>query len=169
MLLFAAGFGWWPVAVAVQVAGCTLTAWRWRDRAAWAGLVAMVAAAGAVVVLRLMVSHNAELCAMFGLVKPSGHTALALVVYGTIGLVHGRHLAAGPRRALRVLCLAVMAWVPAAMVALGQHSVPDALVGGAAGLAGLALCRSLAGAWSAPRPQRPTVENVLGAAASLNE
>jgi membrane-associated phospholipid phosphatase len=170
-LLFAASFGWWPVACAVQVAGCALTAWRGRDRGAWAGVVALFAAAAAVVVLREAVLHTAELCALVGLVKPSGHTALAAVAYGTIGFVHGRHLPPGRRRAMRVLCLGLMAAVPAAMVALGLHSVLDVLVGGGAGMAALALCRGLAEAWSrreAP-PQWPTVDDVALDVGSLNE
>jgi len=149
-LLFTACFGWWPIASGVLVAAAALTAWQRRDPAAWAGLVALLVAAAAVVGLRLVVWHTAELCALVGLVKPSGHAALAAVVYGTIGLVYGRHLPSGGRRAARGLCLALMAAVPAAMVALGFHSVPDVLVGGAAGIAALALGRALAAAWTRP-------------------
>jgi membrane-associated phospholipid phosphatase len=150
LLLFTAGFGWWPIASAVLVAATALTAWRWRDPGVWAGPMALLAAAAAVVALRLVVWHTAELCALIGLVKPSGHAALAAVVYGTIGFVYGRHLPLGRRRAARALCLTLMAAVPAAMVALGVHSVSDVLVGGAVGMAALGFSRALAAAWARP-------------------
>jgi membrane-associated phospholipid phosphatase len=149
-LLFTAGFGWWPIASCVLVAAAAFTAWYRRDPGAWAGLIALFVAAAAVVVLRLVVWHTAELCALIGLVKPSGHTALAAVVYGTIGFVYGRHLPSRRRQLARGLCLALMAAVPAAMVALGFHSVPDVLVGGAVGIAALALSRVLAASWARP-------------------
>jgi len=149
-LLFTAGFGWWPISSLVLVAAASLTAWCRRDPSAWAGPVALLAAAAAVVILRLVVWHTAELCGLIGLVKPSGHTALAAVVYGTIGFVYGRHLPSGRRRAARGLCLALMAAVPAAMVALGFHSVSDVLVGGAVGMAALGLSRALAASWTRP-------------------
>jgi membrane-associated phospholipid phosphatase len=150
VLELASDFGWWPIACGVQVTACAVTAWHQRDRAAWAGLIALCAAAAAVVVLRLAVWHNAELFGAVGLVKPSGHSALAAVVYGTIGFVLGRHLPPWRRGAVRVACLAVMAMVPAAMVGLGFHTVPDVLVGGAAGLAALALGHALTLAWARP-------------------
>jgi membrane-associated phospholipid phosphatase len=152
VLELASDFGWWPIACGVQVTACALTAWHRRDRAAWAGLVALFAAAAAVVVLRLAVWHNAEPFAVIGLVKPSGHTALAVVVYGTIGFVLGRHLPPRRRGVVRIACLVVMALVPAAMVGLGFHTVPDVLVGGAAGLAALALGHALTRAWTRPAP-----------------
>jgi membrane-associated phospholipid phosphatase len=156
-LLLTAGFGWWPIASAVLVAACAFTAWRRRDPGAWAGLVALVAAAVAVLALRLVVSSTAEPCALIGLVKPSGHAALAAVVYGTIGFVYGRHLPAARRRAARIVCLVLMIAVPAAMVGLGFHSVSDVLVGAVAGLTALGLSRPLAVSWG-----RPTAATVSG-------
>ena len=150
VLQLASDFGWWPIACGVQLSACALARWRWRDRGAWAGLVALLAAAAAVVGLRLAVWHNAEFFALIGLVKPSGHTALAVVVYGTIGFVFGRHLPPRQRGVVRVACVGVIAMVPAAMVGLGFHTMSDVLVGGVAGLAALALGGGLARAWARP-------------------
>src|SRR5258707_4311294 len=99
ILVFIAGFGWWPIASGVLIAAFLLTIRRRRDRLAWAGLIALVGAAGAVLALRAVVAALAEPFALIGLVKPSGHAALAVVVYGTIGFVYGRHLIPDLRRA----------------------------------------------------------------------
>jgi membrane-associated phospholipid phosphatase len=150
VLLLTAGFGWWPIASAVLVAACMLTAWWRRDRGAWAGPIALVSAAAAVLALRLLVWSVAEPCALIGLVKPSGHAAMAAVVYGTIGFVYGRHLPPLHRRAARLLCVLLMIAVPGAMVALGFHSVSDVLVGAVAGLTALGLSGVLAVSWGRP-------------------
>ncbi|MEJ0071252.1 MAG: phosphatase PAP2 family protein [Pseudomonadota bacterium] len=126
---------------------CALTAWRRRDPGAWAGLVALGVAAVAVLVLRLLVWSVPEAFALIGLVKPSGHAAMAAVVYGTIGFVYGRHLSSRGRDVARILCLLLMVGVPVAMVQLGFHSVSDVLVGAVAGLMALGLSRALAISW----------------------
>jgi hypothetical protein len=147
-LLLVAGFGWWPIACAVLAGACALAWWRRGDRTAWTGLAALGAAAIAVTALRAIVMHAAEPFAAIGLLWPSGHAALAAVVYGTIGFVYGRHLPSGARSVVRVLCCLLMVAVPSAMVGLGFHTVPDVLVGGAAGLVALVASRRLAPAGS---------------------
>lgn len=146
ILQLVAGFGWWPIACAVLVAACGLATWWRADRTAWTGIAALLAAAAAVVIARWIVSHAVEPFAAIGLVKPSGHAALAAVVYGTLGFAYARHLPAGARAPARGLCVVLMVAVPAAMVGLGFHTVPDVLVGGAAGLAAFFAGRGLA-AW----------------------
>jgi hypothetical protein len=150
ILVFVAGFGWWPVASGVLIAAFLLTIQRRRDRLAWSGLIALVGAVAAVLALRAVVSSLAEPFAGIGLVKPSGHAALAVVVYGTIGFVYGRHLIPELRHAARVACLALMLAIPSAMVLLGFHTVPDVLVGAVAGFAALRLSRPLTLSWLSP-------------------
>ena len=145
-LLLVAGFGWWPIATVVLAAACALAHWACRDRTAWTGLAALLAAAAAIVLLRRLVLHAPAPFAAVGLVWPSGHSALAAVVYGTIGFVYGRHLPAGPRGLVRWVCVALMVAVPGAMVGLGFHTMADVLVGGGAGLVALVASRWLAAA-----------------------
>jgi hypothetical protein len=152
-LKLVAGFGWWPIATTVLAASCALMHFGRRDRSAWRGLAALGGAAGAILLLRWLVLRDAAPFAAVGLLWPSGHAALAAVVYGTIGFVYGRHLPAGARGAAQALCGALIVAVPAAMVGLGFHTVPDVLVGAAAGLAALAASRCAAVRFSArPRP-----------------
>jgi membrane-associated phospholipid phosphatase len=140
-LQLVAGFGWWPIATSVLAAACALMHWGRRDRTAWSGLAALGGAGLAILSLRWLVLQDAAPFAAVGLLWPSGHAALAAVVYGTIGFVHGRHLPAGPRGAARAVCAALIVAVPGAMVALGFHTVTDVLVGGAAGAAALTASR----------------------------
>jgi membrane-associated phospholipid phosphatase len=155
-LRLVAGFGWWPIATTVLVAACALMHWGRRDRTAWSGLAALGGAAAAIVLLRWLVLLDVAPFAALGLRWPSGHAALAAVVYGTLGFVYGRHLPAGPRGAAQALCGALIVAVPSAMVGLGFHTVTDVLVGGAAGFAALATSR-VAAAWVSARSPPPRV------------
>lgn len=155
ILRLVAGFGWWPIACAMLAGACALTYWRLGDRTAWTGLAALLAAATAVLLLRGLVLHATAPFAALGLLWPSGHAALAAVVYGTIGFVYGRHLPVRARTAMRALCLALMVAVPSAMVGLGFHTVPDVLVGATAGLVALIASRRLVSARPQPTSSCP--------------
>ncbi len=78
-----------------------------------------------------------------GLGNPSGHTAAGSVFYGGLALLVGERLA---WRTLLGLLTAVMAGLifGTTRLLLGVHSVPDVLVGGLVGLAGVLLLTRLA-------------------------
>ncbi len=97
------------------------------------------------------------------LLSPSGHAASAPMLYGGLAwaLLPGR---AG-RLAAMALGVAACAAIAVTRVALGQHTLPDVVVGSALGLAGFAvLCLSLG---APPEPYRRWGTVVLAGATLL--
>lgn len=111
---------------------------RWpRGAAAW--LVATGAALAFVLVLKLL----AIACGPALLRSPSGHTAAAGVVCGGIAVLAGLSAAVvGLAAAAGALVIGL------SRIALGMHTWPEALLGGAVGVAGALALARLAG----PRP-----------------
>ncbi len=133
-----------PLAALVAV---SLAAVGWRREAlAWSAAVAGTLAA--MLALKLLAFAFAGHLGG-GLRSPSGHTAAGTVVYaGLLALLAGRRLET--RTGVALLAGAAMALLfGATRLALGWHTLPEVLVGGAVGLAGVLALARLAG------PRRP--------------
>ncbi len=133
-----------PLAALVAL---SLAAVGWRREAlAWSAAVAGTLAA--MLALKLLVlALPGHLGA--GMRSPSGHTAAGTVLYaGLLALLAGRR--PGARAGIALLAGVAMALLfGATRLAVGRHTLPEVLVGGAVGLAG-----ALASAWLAG-PRRP--------------
>ncbi len=131
-----------PLAVAVGML-LRLAGWR-RGGLAWG--VAVAATLGLMLLLKLALIACGWRLLGLPVTSPSGDTASATIVYGgMIGL-------AAPRWGLPVRLAAALAAALAVAVAFGSslvvlriHTMADVLLGGAAGLAGVALLAGLAG------------------------
>ena len=131
-------------AVVLPLAGAVLASlvalgWR-RGAAAWGGCVAGVLAV--MLVLKLTAMACATHLAWSGIDSPSGHTATATMVYG------GLFVLLTPRAAAIQAAIAVAFVIGLTRLALHVHTVADVVLGGAIGLAGVALLSRLVG----PRP-----------------
>lgn len=119
--------------------GISLGGWK-RGAVAW--LVVIFAVLAVVAAAKLAVFVLGPPARLPMLQSPSGHAASAPLVYG--GLAYA--LLPGRTGRLAGVALGVVAGlaVAAMRVALGAHTLPDAVVGGTIGLAGLAvLCLAL--------------------------
>lgn len=117
------------------IAGVGLLLWTsgWRR-----GAIVWCLGTGATLGLMLVLKLGFRACGpeLFGtssVQSPSGHTAAAGVVYGTIlGFINTR---LGGRQAARVLIvLAVVVLIGASRVLLGAHTPAEAMIGGAIGI-----------------------------------
>lgn len=134
-----------PLIVAI---GLTLVAWRWwRGALAW--FVATLGTAALILSLKIIVYACRQWAMGFGVHSPSGHTAAATVLYGSLVALFVRQIR---RRLLAVglvaLALALMFGI--SRVRLGYHVIPDVVVGGLVGIAGALAFVVLSGA----RPAR---------------
>lgn len=125
-----------PVMLLVAAA-LALLGWR-RGAAAW--LVGVAGTLGVMLVLKLVFRACGELLPDVDLHNPSGHTAAAAVTYGGLVAMLG---ASGATALATALGAAVVFGF--SRVALGAHTPPEVLLGGAVGLAGVALLVRLAG------------------------
>ncbi len=126
-----------------------------RGAIAWA--LAVGATLGAVALLKLVFYACHGLAVASRVHSPSGHTAAATVVYGGLSLLLWP--VAWPGRWL--VAPLVLVVVGLTRVALGLHTLPDVVVGGAVGLCGVLVLRRLAG----PRPAGLKRSLVVAAAA----
>lgn len=132
-----------PVALTVAV-GLWLQGWR-RGAAAWA--IAVVGTVGVMGGLKLAFFACGWMIPWAGLTSPSGHTAIAALVFGGFSMVLPSGRAGVGAAALAGLLAATLFGLT--RLALGVHTVPDVLVGGAVGLVGAIAMRQIAG----KRPQ----------------
>jgi membrane-associated phospholipid phosphatase len=130
-----------PLAAIVAV---SLAAVGWRREAlAWS--VAVTGTLAAILLLKLLAFSEAGDFLDGRLDSPSGHTAAGTIVYAGLLTLLGRRLATRVRIAL--LAGAALALLFAVTrLKVGEHSLPDVLVGAAAGLAGVLVLARLAGA-----------------------
>lgn len=119
-----------PTAVAV---GLMLAASGWR-RGALAWTVAVGTALAATAALKLAFAACGGLVADDALRNPSGHTAAAAATYGGLAVIAARWPACRVRPALLAAC-AISLVIGASRVALGAHTVPEVVLGGAIGIA----------------------------------
>jgi hypothetical protein len=134
-----------PVALAVAV---VLAAMGWR-RGAWVWLLVVGATFGTVLVLKLGFMACRPVFSPWDLYSPSGHTAAASVLAGGFVTL----MAGSPPAALAVSVLAA-AMFGFSRVELGDHTVPEVLIGAAIGIAGAMVLSRLAGRPPARRPLR---------------
>jgi membrane-associated phospholipid phosphatase len=134
-----------PLALAVAV---VLAAMGWRRGAlVWLGVVGTTL--GAILALKLGFMACGPVFGPWDLHSPSGHTAAASVLAGGFVTL----LAGSPPAALAVSVLAA-AMFGFSRVELGDHSLPEVLIGAAIGIAGAVVLSRLAGRPPAMRPLR---------------
>ena len=129
-----------PLAASV-VLGFAASGWR-RGAVGWGAAVAGTLAA--MLVLKLGFIACGHLLPLSSLRSPSGHTAGAAVVYGSLLAMWIRFRT---RTAIWTLpsALIFMSVIGVTRLALGAHSVVEVIVGGAVGLLGALLAVMLAG------------------------
>lgn len=137
--------------------GATLACWRWwRGAAAW--FVTTIGTSAVMLSLKIIVYACHRWASGFGLHSPSGHTAAATVLYGSLValLVQPlRHRLLG----VGLAGLALATTFGMSRVRLGYHVLPDVIVGGFVGIVGALAFVVLAGA----RPARLRVWPVFAA------
>jgi membrane-associated phospholipid phosphatase len=129
-----------PLAACV-VFGFAVSGWR-RGALGWGTAVAGTLAV--MLVLKLWLIPCGHLLPLSSLRSPSGHTAGAAVVYGSLLAIWIRHRSGTALWTAPVAILFVML-IGATRLALGVHSPIEVLSGGAVGLAGAILAVGLAG------------------------
>ena len=126
---------------ACVVVGFAASGWR-RGALGWAAAVAGTLAV--MLVLKLCLIPCGHLLPLSSLRSPSGHTAGAAVVYGSLLAIWIRHKSGTARWTVPVTLLFV-ALIGTSRLALGYHSTIEVLIGGAVGLVGAVLAVMLAG------------------------
>ena len=132
-----------PVVVAIA-AVLAMLGW-WRGAISW--LFAVGTTFGAVLGLKLGFLACGPVFGPWSLHSPSGHTAAAAMVAGGLAA-----LATGRRHVALPVAILAAGVIGATRVGLGFHSVPEACLGGALGVAGAALLPGLAARQRARRP-----------------
>ena len=120
-----------PAAILVAC-GFALAGWL-RGAVVW--LLGVGATFAVVAALKLLLLECGRVWTGGALVTPSGHTAAAAVVYGTFVVLAVRSSTAHWRPAL-VAPIAAAILIGMTRLALGVHTLLEAVVGGAVGLAG---------------------------------
>lgn len=127
----------------------------WR-RGAFAWVVAIFGTLGLMLVLKLIFAACAHLLPGESLHSPSGHTAAAGAVYGSLLALVAR-LVTGDRR-WNLPCAVIVALViGASRLALGVHTLPEVGIGGAIGIMGAMVFARLAG----PLPPRVRLRPIV--------
>jgi membrane-associated phospholipid phosphatase len=129
-----------PLSVCV-VFGFALSGWR-RGALGWATAVAGTLAV--MLVLKLALIPCGHLLALTSLRSPSGHTAGATVVYGSLLAIWIRRRT-GTAIWTAPAAIIFLILIGASRLALGLHSPVEVFVGGAVGLTGAILAVMLAG------------------------
>ena len=134
-----------PVAACVVV-GFAVSGWR-RGALGWG--VAVAATLGVMLVLKLSLIPCGHLLPLTALRSPSGHTAGAAVVYGSLLGIWIRRRT-GTARYTVPAALFFVAVIGASRIGLGVHSPIEVVIGGTVGLIGAIAAVLLAG----PPPER---------------
>ena len=129
-----------PVAASVTL-GFAVSGWR-RGAIGWGAAVAATLAA--MLVLKLSFIACGHLLPFTSLHSPSGHTASAAVVYGSL-LALWIRFRTGTGIWTVPSALVFVGVIGASRLALGVHSTIEVIIGGAVGLAGAVLAVMLAG------------------------
>lgn len=140
LLLSIALLGWWGFVLRLQcmIAAFALAQGRWR--VALFSLVSLAAAALLVSAARVLVDLRPDVFERFGVLLPSGHSALVVVVVASLAALvrQGR-----PLLRLSLACGTVLA-VAGVMAAWTAHTVGDVVVGMALGVAAVHASRIVA-------------------------
>jgi membrane-associated phospholipid phosphatase len=129
-----------PLTASVAV-GFAASGWR-RGALGWSAAVAGTFAV--MLVLKLGFIPCGHLLALSSLRSPSGHTACAAVVYGSLLAIWIRFISGTPRWTAPV-ALVFVVLIGGSRLALGYHSAIEVLIGGAVGMIGAVLAVMLAG------------------------
>ena len=113
----------------------------WRGASAW--VVAVSGALASLFALKLAIYAHGQPWPIGDVHSPSGHTGSAAVAYAGVAVLLGLRWAAVP------LAAVAAAGVGASRLALGAHTPGDVVVGGAVGVAAVAVLVALVG----PRPR----------------
>jgi membrane-associated phospholipid phosphatase len=132
-----------PVVAAIAVV-LAAQGW-WRGALAWLGVVGITL--GVVLVLKIAFLACSPVFGPWALHSPSGHTAAASVVAGSLVA-----LVAGRQRAVLLVALLGAVVIGISRLRLGFHSLPEVVLGAFTGIAGAALLSHLAGAPPTRRP-----------------
>jgi|SRR6185312_8033755 len=130
-----------PVAVAVAIV-LVLLGWR-RGALAWT--VGVCGTLAVMLGLKMLFTICGPAVPELNIRTPSGHTAAAAVIYGGLAALLGLRPAVAV-----MLSVGIAVLFGASRLALGAHTLPEAVVGGLVGCAGVAVIACLAG----PKPPR---------------
>lgn len=128
-----------PVAAGVAIV-LVLLGWR-RGALAWT--VGVCGTLAVMLGLKMLFTICGPAVPELNIRTPSGHTAAAAVIYGGLAALLGLR----PAMAV-MLSVGIAVLFGASRLALGAHTVPEAVVGGLVGCAGVAVIACLAG----PKP-----------------
>jgi membrane-associated phospholipid phosphatase len=114
-----------PIAAILLIWLCTHGRWR---TGLWCA-VAVIGCMAAMFLIKLGFFTGQLRLPELGLDNPSGHGAMAAVVYGPLAWVVGQEMPGWPRRVLLLLGAAGVAAVAVALYVLSVHTLPDILAG----------------------------------------
>lgn len=100
---------------------------RWHAAAGWA--TALFGCGFSILLLKLGLSAQLVTLAGGALESPSGHSALGLVLYGSLAWVLGRNMTLKWRLALLVASLSLAGAIGVSRVVLGDHHMADVIAG----------------------------------------
>ena len=118
-----------PLAIAVSIALAVM-----RADLAWRWILVVAGAFGVILALKLAFGTVLALGASLGIRSPSGHTCSSSLVYGSLAL-----LLSGRPGLATVAAAGIAAVIGFTRLALGAHSLPEVLLGGAVGVAAVAI------------------------------
>ncbi len=145
--------------VTLRLAGCIgLVLAIVRRDLAWRWILAVGGALGIILVLKLAFGLVLALGAAIDVRSPSGHTCSSSLVYGGLAL-----LLAADRRIGTGAAVVVAAVIGGTRLALGAHSVPEVVLGGAVGVLAVALL----GRWLASRAPLSSRQRIVLAGCAL--
>jgi membrane-associated phospholipid phosphatase len=124
--------GWWSVVVPLQIIVAALALAQDRVRLAVFSLAAVSFAVAAVGAARIVVERYPDQAARLGVVLPSGHSALVVVLVTTLAAMVGRD-----RPRLRAIVAGLTILAVACVMVRGGHTPGDVAVG--LGLGGLSV------------------------------
>lgn len=121
------------VITAISVVAAAQLAWSGYRRAALVLIVALVAAAAAIGVLKVAVIGCGAGSSVPGLNSPSGHAAMTAAVFGTLSFVMAGQISGWQRAIPPLVALLLIAGIAATRVLLGVHTIEEIAVGLATG------------------------------------
>jgi membrane-associated phospholipid phosphatase len=149
------------VPLALLMAGALVAARHFRMALGWC--LAIVACAGLIAMLKLVLAVCGHQPGAAALASPSGHTAMSTAVYGGFAAVLGAGLRRPARNVLLAAATALLLGIAASRAVLEYHTATEVAVGLAAGSLAVAGIVAMAGRYRpAPLPILPLAAAALG-------